>query len=275
MLQSFKLAWRAYQVLMTKHPWKVQILTSGGLVGFSDIVSQQLVERQGLANHNVKRTIKMTTVGLIYVGPILGVWYRTLDRLVVGQTKTAAFKKMLFDQFALAPCFLAGFIVVTGFLGGLSQEKIWLKLQKDYKTTLLSNYAIWPTAQLLNFYFIPLEHRKTIFKEAAEWCSTFLWASNSHRFTDVSRTPCAWYKAGGEFYGLKAQEDTLSQQAVSINSRHFAVTAPRLQISSQYDGNTLDFHCSLFPTGHSHLSCVSSCRSKYFQHSRFQCQYRY
>ncbi|XP_069742689.1 protein Mpv17 isoform X4 [Narcine bancroftii] len=207
MLQSFKLAWRAYQVLMTKHPWKVQILTSGGLVGFSDIVSQQLVERQGLANHNVKRTIKMTTVGLIYVGPILGVWYRTLDRLVVGQTKTAAFKKMLFDQ--------------------------------DYKTTLLSNYAIWPTAQLLNFYFIPLEHRKTIFKEAAEWCSTFLWASNSHRFTDVSRTPCAWYKAGGEFYGLKAQEDTLSQQAVSINSRHFAVTAPRLQDISYPNINVL------------------------------------
>ncbi|XP_051880692.1 protein Mpv17 isoform X2 [Pristis pectinata] len=148
MFERVKLVWRAYQLLMTKHPWKVQILTSGGLVGFSDIVSQQLVERRGIANHNVKRTVKMTTVGLIYV-------------------------------LAVAPCFLAGFITVTGFLGGLPREKIWLKLQKDYKNTLISNYAIWPTAQLLNFYFIPLEHRLAVVQVVALMWNTYLsWMAN-------------------------------------------------------------------------------------------------
>ncbi|XP_051880691.1 protein Mpv17 isoform X1 [Pristis pectinata] len=179
MFERVKLVWRAYQLLMTKHPWKVQILTSGGLVGFSDIVSQQLVERRGIANHNVKRTVKMTTVGLIYVGPILGAWYRFLDRLVVGQSKSAALKKMILDQLAVAPCFLAGFITVTGFLGGLPREKIWLKLQKDYKNTLISNYAIWPTAQLLNFYFIPLEHRLAVVQVVALMWNTYLsWMAN-------------------------------------------------------------------------------------------------
>ncbi|XP_072913228.1 mitochondrial inner membrane protein Mpv17 [Hemitrygon akajei] len=179
MFKRVKYAWRTYQMLMKKHPWKVQILTSGGLVGVSDIVSQQVVERRGLTNHNLKRTAKMTTVGLIYVGPVLSVWYRLLDRLVVGQSRTAAFKKMLFDQLAVAPCFLAGFIAVTGFLGGLSREKIWLKLQKDYKSTLISNYAIWPTVQLLNFYFIPLEHRLAVVQIVALMWNTYLsWMAN-------------------------------------------------------------------------------------------------
>uniref|UniRef100_UPI00398F6443 mitochondrial inner membrane protein Mpv17 isoform X1 n=1 Tax=Pristiophorus japonicus TaxID=55135 RepID=UPI00398F6443 len=137
-------AWRAYHKLMSKHPWKVQIVTSGALIGCSDIISQQVIERQGLANHSIKRTIKMTTVGLVYVAPVLGVWYRSLDRLIVGQSKAVAFKKMLLDQFALAPCFLACFFIVTGFLGGHSREEIQLKIQKDYKKTLISNYFIQP-----------------------------------------------------------------------------------------------------------------------------------
>lgn len=31
-------------------------------------------------------------------GPVIGSWYKVLDRLVVGGTKSAAMKKMLFDQ---------------------------------------------------------------------------------------------------------------------------------------------------------------------------------
>ncbi|XP_055491473.1 protein Mpv17 isoform X2 [Leucoraja erinacea] len=141
-LHGIRLVWRTYQQLLTKHPWKVQILTAGSTCGISDIISQQLIERRGLTDHSIKRTIKMTTVGLIYVGPILCKWYKYLDQLVVGKTKVAVFKKVLLDQFVLAPCFLAGFIVVTGFLGGLSLEKIYLKLEKNYTNALMSNYTV-------------------------------------------------------------------------------------------------------------------------------------
>ncbi|XP_038655957.1 protein Mpv17 isoform X3 [Scyliorhinus canicula] len=101
----------------------------GTLVGCSDVVSQQLIERRGFANHDTKRTIRMTVVGLIYVGPVLGVWYNVLDKIIVGHSKTVAFKKMLLDQFALAPCFLACFLAVASFLGGHTPEEVWLKLK--------------------------------------------------------------------------------------------------------------------------------------------------
>lgn len=31
-------------------------------------------------------------------GPVVSIWYKVLDRLVVGGTKSAAIKKMLLDQ---------------------------------------------------------------------------------------------------------------------------------------------------------------------------------
>ncbi|XP_048449863.1 protein Mpv17-like [Rhincodon typus] len=49
---------------------------------------------------------------------------------------------MLLDQFALAPSFLACFLALTGFLGGHSREEVWLKLKKDYKDTLITNYYV-------------------------------------------------------------------------------------------------------------------------------------
>ncbi|XP_032877288.1 protein Mpv17 isoform X3 [Amblyraja radiata] len=147
MLQGIKLVWRTYQQLLTKHPWKVQILTAGSTCGISDIISQQLIERRGLTDHSIKRTIKMTTVGLIYVGPILCKWYKYLDQLVVGKSKVAVFKKMLLDQ--------------------------------NYTNALMSNYTIWPAVQLLNFYFIPLKNRLAVVQIVALLWNTYLsWMAN-------------------------------------------------------------------------------------------------
>nr|XP_032631121.1 protein Mpv17-like [Chelonoidis abingdonii] len=59
--------WRSYQRLMAQHPWKVQILTAGSLVGVGDVISQQLVERRGLSGHSSRRTLKMMAIGFCFV----------------------------------------------------------------------------------------------------------------------------------------------------------------------------------------------------------------
>ncbi|XP_041831074.1 protein Mpv17 isoform X1 [Melanotaenia boesemani] len=150
--------WRSYQALMTKYPWTVQIVTAGSLVGVGDVISQQLIERRGLAHHNVQRTAKMMSIGFFFVGPVVGSWYKVLDRLVVGGTKTAAMKKMLVDQLCFAPCFLGAFLCISGALNGLTVEKNVAKLKRDYTDALISNYYLWPPVQIANFYFIPLHH---------------------------------------------------------------------------------------------------------------------
>ncbi|XP_033932000.1 mitochondrial inner membrane protein Mpv17 isoform X2 [Pseudochaenichthys georgianus] len=139
--------WKSYQVLMTKYPWSVQIVTAGSLMGVGDVISQQLFERRGLSHHNVQRTAKMMSIGFFFVGPVIGSWYKVLDRLVVGGTKSAAVKKMLADQ--------------------------------DYPDALISNYYLWPAVQMANFYFIPLHHRMAVVQiVAVAWNSYLTWKVN-------------------------------------------------------------------------------------------------
>ncbi|XP_072841563.1 mitochondrial inner membrane protein Mpv17 isoform X2 [Pogona vitticeps] len=139
--------WRAYQRAMARHPWKVQILTAGTLVGAGDVISQQVVERRGLAGHSGRRTLKMMAIGFCFVGPVIGGWYQVLDHLVPGRTRAAALQKMLLDQ--------------------------------DYKDALITNYYIWPAVQVANFYFVPLNHRLAVVQGVAiVWNAYLSWKAN-------------------------------------------------------------------------------------------------
>ncbi|XP_036437076.1 protein Mpv17 [Colossoma macropomum] len=171
--------WRSYQVLMAKRPWTVQIITAGSLVGVGDVISQQLIERRGLANHSMRRTAKMMSIGFFFVGPVVGGWYKVLDRIVTGGTKSAALKKMLVDQVCFAPCFLGTFLGISGTLNGLSVEENVAKLKRDYMDALISNYYLWPAVQIANFYFIPLHHRLAVVQiVAVVWNSYLSWKAN-------------------------------------------------------------------------------------------------
>ncbi|XP_058407553.1 protein Mpv17 isoform X1 [Diceros bicornis minor] len=134
--------WRAYQRALTAHPWKVQVLTAGSLMGLGDIISQQLVERRGLREHQTGRTLTMVSLGCGFVGPVVGGWYRLLDRLIPGTTKVDALKKMLLDQGGFAPCFLGCFLPLVGTFNGLSAQDNWAKLQRDYPDALITNYYV-------------------------------------------------------------------------------------------------------------------------------------
>ncbi|XP_069925419.1 protein Mpv17 isoform X22 [Oryctolagus cuniculus] len=139
--------WRAYQRALAAHPWKVQVLTAGSLMGLGDIISQQLVEKRGLREHQTGRTLTMVSLGCGFVGPVVGGWYKVLDRLIPGGTKVDALKKMLLDQ--------------------------------DYLDALITNYYLWPAVQLANFYLVPLHYRLAVVQcVAVIWNSYLSWKAH-------------------------------------------------------------------------------------------------
>uniref|UniRef100_A0A452IDA8 Mitochondrial inner membrane protein Mpv17 n=1 Tax=Gopherus agassizii TaxID=38772 RepID=A0A452IDA8_9SAUR len=95
------------------------------------------------------------------VGPVVGGWYQLLDRLIPGNTKMVALKKMALDQGGFAPCFLGCFLAIAGALNGLSAEENWAKIRRctPRPPALSSLFQLWPAVQIANFYFIPLNHR--------------------------------------------------------------------------------------------------------------------
>ncbi|XP_071019817.1 mitochondrial inner membrane protein Mpv17-like [Oncorhynchus clarkii lewisi] len=144
--------WRSYRALMTRHPWTVQIITAGHAGGGGYVISQQVLERRGLTIHNVTWTAKRMRIGFFFVGTVLGGWYKVLDKLVTGGTKSASIKKMLAQQVGFAPCFLGAFLGISRTLNGLTVEGEHCQYRRDYMDALISNYYLWPPVQIANFF---------------------------------------------------------------------------------------------------------------------------
>ncbi|XP_077814500.1 mitochondrial inner membrane protein Mpv17 isoform X12 [Macaca mulatta] len=154
----------------------------GSLMGLGDIISQQLVERRGLQEHQRGRTLTMMSLGCGFVGPVVGGWYKVLDRFIPGTTKVDALKKMMLDQGGFAPCFLGCFLPLVGALNGLSAKDNWAKLQRVSWAAiqpLPSLLQLWPAVQLANFYLVPLHYRLAVVQcVAVIWNSYLSWKAH-------------------------------------------------------------------------------------------------
>ena len=150
------------------------------MVGLGDCCAQQIVEKRG-KQHDVRRTIGMSSIGLFVIGPMMRYWYIFLDRAVKGAATSDALKKMVIDQTVFAPTIIAVFFTTTGLLFGKSFSDIELKFRHQYFETMKTNYMIWPFVQIVNFNFVPLQHRVFVVNFIAIFWNTYLsWATNKH-----------------------------------------------------------------------------------------------
>lgn len=148
-----------YQARLAARPIVTQLVSTGVLFGLGDVLAQQGVERRGL-QHDYLRTGRMVFFGSAMAGPVLVGWYRFMDRYInfASPTKTLL-ARVAMDQLAFAPVNLAYFFYAQGLLEGKKQEAITSKLSAAWFPTLIANWKVWPAVQLVNFRFVPVEHR--------------------------------------------------------------------------------------------------------------------
>ncbi|XP_029589451.1 protein Mpv17-like [Salmo trutta] len=127
------------------------------LVGVGDVISQQVLERRDLANHNVTRTAKMMSIGFFFVV----------------SPPSSRFLSFISPQMTGGPMlFLGAFLWISRTLNGLTVEENVAKLKR-----------LWPPVQIANFYFIPLHHRLAVVQiVAVAWNSYLSWKANNGCF---------------------------------------------------------------------------------------------
>ena len=89
------------------------------------------------------------------------------------QLKKAA-KKALAGQVTLFPTYTAAFYAYNGALAGKRPDETLALARRSFATTVLGGSVYWPTANLLNFMYIPVQHRMLYLNVAGLAWNAFL-----------------------------------------------------------------------------------------------------
>ncbi|KAH8646024.1 hypothetical protein BGZ60DRAFT_424679 [Tricladium varicosporioides] len=89
--------------------------------------------------------------------PAASRWFKFLQTRIVLQNKNVEMvARVTIDQTLFAPTSLFVFLSSMSIMEGSSASE---KLEKSYTMALKRNWIVWPFVQLINFRFVPLDHR--------------------------------------------------------------------------------------------------------------------
>lgn len=164
--------WYAHR--LETHPFATKCITSGFISGSGDVLCQHLVHRnrrrsaaatdpnwesavgaEDTFRWDRDRTMRFTTLGFAFVAPVVHVWYGSLMARFPGTSTSAVLKRTFFDQAFFAPLFLPTFMTNLMMLEGRNASEVPERLRRDLPDALVTNWALWIPAQVVNFGLVP------------------------------------------------------------------------------------------------------------------------
>lgn len=147
---------RWYQMKLATRPLLTQSVTSTILFATGDTMAQQLIEKKGFGSHDVARTARMALYGSIF-GPVATTWFGLLQKKIVFKNQNLEIiARVVSDQTIFAGCNLFCFLSSMAIMEGSDPKE---KLEKNYINVLTRNWMVWPFVQIVNFKYLPLQHR--------------------------------------------------------------------------------------------------------------------
>ncbi|KAF7553613.1 hypothetical protein G7Z17_g3516 [Cylindrodendrum hubeiense] len=148
---------RWYSARLAARPLLTQSVTTAVLFATGDITAQQLVQKRGFENHDLTRTGRMALYGGFVFGPAATTWFGFLSRNVnVRNKRLETVARVACDQLIFAPVMIGVFLSSMATMEGASAKE---RLDKTYWPALSTNWMVWPFVQMINFTFLPLQHR--------------------------------------------------------------------------------------------------------------------
>ena len=155
---------KGYTRLLIKYPYPTKIMTSGLIFISSDFIVQKYIEKQ--KSISFRRLAISFSVGGFYLAPWIHIWFSKgipfFTQRIVGKKRLKnkainTISSMLVDQtINSAQC---NFIIMTLF-GVFNSPTFDLKgamvaSKKALWPVMMTNFKVWPAAQLINFYCMP------------------------------------------------------------------------------------------------------------------------
>lgn len=152
-------AWTSYQEAIKTSPIKTKALTSFVGLIISDCIAQAS-DSSGAA-YDLLRTARMATFGILWHGAAGHFWYKLLDQVILPNKPKSAWTivcKTVADQAIWSPVNTVIFYASLAAMEGHAY-RIPTILDEKLLSTVIAGYALWPLAHVINFKFVPSQHR--------------------------------------------------------------------------------------------------------------------
>lgn len=124
-----------------------------------DTIRSSQVTISGGVVRNPKKTFCWKFKYPFQVGAVCHYWYIFLDARIPGRTLKSVAAKVFVDQIVCSPLYLSCFLATTCYL----EQKTWSEFKTEFVQKgwrlYLADCAVWPPAQMINFYVLPLRFR--------------------------------------------------------------------------------------------------------------------
>jgi len=158
--------WAKYNYHLLTKPIFTKSLTISFLSGLGDVIVQWFESRsKGKFKLDKMRTAKMCIYGAVIGAPFNHYWYKWLDgailpgRVLPFLGNISNYKKLVLDQLLFAPFIICAFFTTMTLLDGKGPRAARDRIKTELVPTLKLNYLLWPAAQIINFTFVPPQHR--------------------------------------------------------------------------------------------------------------------
>eukprot|EP00638_Chattonella_subsalsa_P006802 CAMPEP_0117755490 /NCGR_PEP_ID=MMETSP0947-20121206/13485_1 /TAXON_ID=44440 /ORGANISM="Chattonella subsalsa, Strain CCMP2191" /LENGTH=196 /DNA_ID=CAMNT_0005574839 /DNA_START=206 /DNA_END=796 /DNA_ORIENTATION=+ len=157
--------WETYLGLLETSPLITKSVTAGVIFPAADLAAQ-VIENKKSANTDGEsaddidfaRVARFAIFGFFLQAPWNHYFYQLLDGFIPPSedplSATTAIKVVV-DQFIQAPIFTVIIFAALGFLEGKTLEDVKLKLDSEYKSTMVANWKLWVPASVINIAFCP------------------------------------------------------------------------------------------------------------------------
>lgn len=150
---SVKLAFSKKFLLYTN------VFVSFSSSAFGDFVVQQYeISGPKKEKYNLVRTRNMSITG-ITSGILNHYWYIILEKVLPGRTILRVAQKIIIDQFVYSPINILNMFIIIGILEKSCIQNVIKEVKEKSLKLYLAETVIWPPAQFINFYFVPLKYR--------------------------------------------------------------------------------------------------------------------
>lgn len=137
------------------------LFISTGSSCLGDAIEQQIEHFKGeLHVFDRTRNFNMGVTGF-GAGIITHNWYKFLDIRITGEGFRIAARKMILDQIFCSPLCIANMFILLAVMEGRPMSEALKEFEQKAVRLYTAEWVVWPPAQMLNFYVIPLRFRLT------------------------------------------------------------------------------------------------------------------